>query len=306
MPGEFARMTGTVQQTFFTFGFWARIAVVLAVLAVTAGGAMAQARGIGAPPSAEEQRQILARAGMKLSNGEDAFTRGDFDHARTAFDEAVDVFLTSGFDLRSDPSLQAAYKETVAKVHRYTAIGVNAEGDSVWPLQAYEATSDDFRLEDIPTSDDLAAGGDLADAKFLVRVAELQRRFQVKFGRPFTLTGRDTPVHSRLYGHGRAVDVRVYDLSAANVQFIVQNGRALRMRVLDFSNAERVATHNLKVITSGRPLDTLATGIHLHLNDSPHTDRAYVEKPAAKTSLRKAAVKAAPKSAPRGTATTNR
>lgn len=289
MGREFATMAGIVLKPLSTYGFARRLAGALAVLAVACTGALAQARGIGTPPPPDEQRQILALARVKLLAGEDSFTRGDFDHARTAFDDAVDVFLDSGFDLRSDPALMAAYRETVEKVNRYTAIGLNAEGDSVWPLQAYEATSDDFRLEDLPTPEDLAAGGDLADAKFLVRVAELQRRFQEKFGRPFTLTGRDTPVHSRLYGHGRAVDVRVHDLAANHVQFIVQNGRALRMRVLDFSSAERVAMHNMKVIASGRPLDTLATGVHLHLNDSPHSDRGYVEKPAATSSTRAAA-----------------
>ncbi len=285
---EFARMERIVLIPRSRFGFATRLAGALAVLAVACSGALAQARGIGTPPKPDEQRQIIALARVKLVAGEESFTRGDFEHARTAFDDAVDVFLDSGFDLRSDPSLMAAYRETVEKVNRYTAIGLNAEGDSVWPLQAYEATSEDFRLEDLPTQDDLALGGDLADAKFLVRVAELQRRFEEKFGRPFTLTGRDTPVHSRLYGHGRAVDVRVHDLSANHVQFIVQNGRALRMRVLDFSSAERVAMHNMKVIASGRPLDTLATGVHLHLNDSPHSDRAYVEKPAARTTTRAA------------------
>ena len=285
-----------------TRGFATRLAGAIAVLAVACTGALAQARGIGTPPKPEEQRQIIALANVKLVAGEDSFTRGDFDHARTAFDDAVDVFLDSGFDLRSDPNLMAAYRETVEKVNRYTAIGLNAEGDSVWPLQAYEATSEDFRLEDLPTQEDLALGGDLADAKFLVRVAELQRRFEEKFGRPFTLTGRDTPVHSRLYGHGRAVDVRVHDLAANHVQFIVKNGRALRMRVLDFSSAERVAMHNLKVIASGRPLDTLATGVHLHLNDAPAARQGYTERPAAKSS----APASSPKSSKRVTAAANR
>lgn len=281
-------MPETVQMKSSRFGYTARLFGVLAVIAVACTGALAQARGIGTPPPPDEQRRIIGLASAKLATGEASFERGDFEHARAVFDDAVDAFLDSGFDLRSDPELMAAYRETVEKVNRYTTIGVNAEGDSVWPLQAYEATSDDFRLEDIPTSDELASAGDLEDAKFLVRVAELQRRFQEKFGRTFTLTGRDTPVHSRLYGHGRAVDVRVHDLAAAHVQFIVQNGRALRMRVLDFSSAERVASHNMRVISTGRPLDTLATGVHLHLNDSPRSDRAYVEKPAAKSSARAA------------------
>ncbi len=266
--------------------FLSRPAGVFAVLAFACTGALAQARGIGTPPPADEQRRIVALASSRLAAGEASFTRGDFEHSRAAFDDAVDAFLDSGFDLRSDPALMAAYRETVEKVNRYTTIGVNAEGDSVWPLQAYEATREDFRQEDLPTDADLALGGDLADARFLVRVAELQSRFQKKFGREFTLTGRDTPVHSRLYGYGRAVDVRVRDLNAAHVQFIVQHGRSLRMRVLDFSSEERVAAHNLKVISSGRPLDTLATGVHLHLNDSPRPRQEYSERPAAKSKLK--------------------
>ncbi|MBK6427372.1 MAG: hypothetical protein IPF82_14555 [Blastocatellia bacterium] len=281
-------MPETVQMKSSRSGYTARLVGVLAVLAVACSGALAQARGIGTPPPPDVQHRIVALASAKLATGEASFARGDFEHARAVFDDAVDAFLDSGFDLRSDPELMKAYRETVAKVNLYTTIGVNAEGDSVWPLQAYEATSDDFRLEDMPTSEDLASAGDLEDAKFLVRVAELQRRFQEKFGRTFTLTGRDTPVHSRLYGHGRAVDVRVHDLAAAHVQFIVQNGRALRMRALDFSSAERVASHNMRVISMGRPLDTLSTGVHLHLNDSPRSDRAYVEKPATKSSVRAA------------------
>lgn len=245
----------------------------------------AQERGIGTPPPADEQAHLVALARAKLATGEECFGRGDFERARAAFDGAVDAFLDSGYDLRSDPDLMAAYRETVEKVNRYTAIGVNAEGDSVWPLQAYEATSDDFRREDLPTEGDLASAGDFANATFLVRVAELQRRFQVEFGRGFTLTGRDTPVHARLYGHGRAIDVRVSDLAQSHVRFIVDNGRDLGMRVLDFSSAERVAAHNVRVIASGRPLDTLATGVHLHLNDAPGLLRRFEEQPAAKVAI---------------------
>lgn len=276
-------MAGTVQAMTSMLGCVSRLVVSVAVLAVASTGVAAQVRGIGTPPPADKQRGIIALASSRLLTGEASFARGDLERARAEFDDAVDAFLDSGYDLRSDSGLMAAYRETVEKVNRYTTIGVNAEGDSVWPLQAYEATSDDFRLEDLPTSDDLALGGDVVDAKFLVRVEELQSRFQKKFGRAFTLTGRDTPVHSRLYGHGRAVDVRVHDLTSAHVQFIVQNGRALRMRVLDFSSAQRVASHNLKVITSGRPLDTLSTGVHLHLNDTPRAKQDFVERPASKS-----------------------
>jgi hypothetical protein len=255
-------------------------AAVLAVAA--AASARAEGRGIGVPPSATEQAQMLARVKAKIQSGEESFARGDFEHARTAFDDAVDIFVTSGFDLRSDPELMAAYRETVERVNRYQKIGVDAEGDSIWPMQDYEATNDDFAMPEVPDpADVVAAGGDLMNAAFMTRVSELERRFKQKFGRTFTLTGRDTAVHSRLYGPGHAADVRVSDLDSAEVQFVIQNARALNMRALDFSTADRVMEHNMRVMSLGRPLDTLATGIHIHLNDQPRSV-AYAAQPAAK------------------------
>jgi hypothetical protein len=262
------------------------IAFAIGLLALLVGlGADARAggKGIGAPPPVDEQTRMLARSQLHIKNGEDSFARGDFEHARTAFDEAVDVFLDSGYDLRSNPDLMAAYREAVERVNRYQSMAMDGDGEMVWPLQGYEATKDDFYVPEIPNADELAAvDGDLMRAGFHVRVGELQRRFQDKFGRPFTVTGRDTSAHSRLYGSGRAVDVRVRDHTSAQVQFLVQNARALNMRALDFSTSDRVFAHNSRVIALGRSLDTMATGIHIHLNDQP---RAYVERVAAKQKL---------------------
>jgi hypothetical protein len=259
---------------------------VLAGFIVTiacAGAALGQEKGIGTPPPPEIAAQMIARAQTNLAAGEESFKRGDFEHARTAFDTAMDIFLLSGYDIRADASLQGAYRDTVERVHRYQAIGVDAEGDTVWPDQAYEATKDDFRPEDVSMPDLVAAAAsDFANASFLIRVAELQRRFRGKFSRDFTLTGRDTGVHARLYGYGRATDVRVSDLSPMHVAFIVSNARALNMRVLDFSTADRVYAHNARVFSLGRPLDTLATGLHLHLNDLPRRAVSYSGQPAAK------------------------
>src|SRR4051794_7310954 len=176
---------------------------VAIALGVALGAATARAgeRGIGAPPAAGVATQIIALAQAHLRAGEDSFARGDFDHARTEFDMAMDAFLLSSYDMRSDSTLQAAYRDAVERINRYQTIGVDAEGDSGWPLQAYEATRDDFRPEDVSVPDLVAAAADgFRTASFLVRVAELQRRFRERFGRDFTLTGRDTEVHARLYG----------------------------------------------------------------------------------------------------------
>ena len=258
-------------------------ASLLALLGALTVEARAGGKGIGAPPPVDEQVRMLTRAQLYIKTGEESFARGDFGHARTAFDAAVDVFLESGYDLRSNPDLLAAYREAVERVNRYQSMALDGEGEMVWPLQAYEATEEDFYVPEVPNADELAAvGGDLLRAGFLVRVGELQRRFKEKFGRSFTVTGRDTSAHSRLYGSGRAVDVRVRDLTSAQVQFLLQNARALNMRALDFSTSDRVFAHNTRVISLGRSLDTMATGVHLHLNDQP---RAYAERTASKQKI---------------------
>lgn len=261
------------------------LAALILALGLAAAPARAETKGIGMPPPAEVQAQMLARVNKYLKDGEESFARADFDHARTAFDAAVDVFLTSGYDLRSDPALQAAYRETVERVNRYTQLGVNAEGEMVWPIQAYEATEEDFRVEEVPVPTE-ALAGDFTNEAFLTRIGELQRRFKEKFGRTFTVTGRDTSAHSRLYGHGRAIDVRVRDLSSAQVKFIVENARAMRMRVLDFSTPESVYRHNSRVISLGRSIDTMATGVHLHINDLPRASGDYSARPASKTRVK--------------------
>jgi hypothetical protein len=261
----------------------ARLGLWALLLASGAPVAFAEGKGINAPPPPGAADAVIARARLHLQSGEESFARGDFAHARTEFDAAMDEFLLANFDVRSDDALEAAYNDVLERIHRYQSIGVDAEGDSVWPLQAYEATPDDFRPEDVTPLDLLAAAGEgFENATFLVRVAELQRRFRERFSRDFVLTGRDTEVHARLYGRGHATDVRVLDLSRSQVDFIVSNARALGMRVLDFSSVDRVAAHNARVLSLGRPLDTLATGMHLHLNDLPGRAASFTSKPATK------------------------
>jgi hypothetical protein len=262
-------------------GLWALMLVFGAAVAVAA-----EDKGIDAPPPAGATDAIIARATLHMKAGEESFARGDFVHARTEFDAAMDEFLLANFDIRSDERLGAEYRNVLERIHRYQSIGVDAEGDTVWPLQAYEATRDDFRPEDVTATDLIAAAGaGFENATFLVRVAELQRRFREQFGRDFILTGRDTEVHARLYGRGHATDVRVIDLTTPQVQFIVSNARALKMRVLDFSSPDRVAAHNARVLSLGRPLDTLATGMHLHLNDLPGRSASFAAQPASKKRL---------------------
>ena len=102
---------------------------------------------------------------------------------------------------------------------------------------------------------------------------KIRKRFNEKYNRDITLTGADHSEHRRLYGAGSAYDIRVRDLTREQVAFIIANGAKLGLRIKDFSTWDRVATHNARTLALGRPLDTLATGIHLHI------DRMTAPKP---------------------------
>src|SRR5205085_536022 len=85
------------------------------VVSVWAGAASAQERGIGTPPPAARAAEIVATAQLHMKAGETRFLTGDFDHAREEFDQALDAFLLSGYDLRADAEIQAAYRDTLER-----------------------------------------------------------------------------------------------------------------------------------------------------------------------------------------------
>ena len=55
---------------------------------------------------------------------------------------------------------------------------------------------------------------------------------------------------------------------------------------LDFSTPDAVYRHNMRTIELGRGIDTMATGVHLHLNDLPRQTAKYEARPAAKTRVK--------------------
>jgi len=253
-------------------------AVVVICLSLAVASAQSSA------PAAGEVEAILARAQALLKKGEAAFAAGDMDSARREFDRAIDALLESGLDIRSSAALQLGWREIIEKINGYQ---VNAFREArAWKMQEFEGKPEEDT--DDATSG-IVAEGPLTIETFQTKFAELHRRFREKFKRDFVITGADHGEHNRLYGRGGAIDVRSRDLTYEQVQFIISVGQSLGLRVRDFTTWERVRDHNQRVYALGRPLDTLASGLHLHIDHMGRSGlNSMVSRPAISTKKRSA------------------
>lgn len=206
--------------------------------------------------------EILRAVNQHVQRGEACLSAGDRECARREFDTAVDEFLESGLDLRSDQHLLAAWREMIEKINGYETAPVALTGKQFWKSQEFEGRPP----EELAARSNAVQEGPLGADAFQMRFADLRKLFQEKYHREITLTGADHAEHRRLYGSGSAYDIRVRDLTREQVSFIVTTGRGLGLRIKDFSTWETVAAHNARVRVLGRSLDTLATGVHLHID----------------------------------------
>lgn len=73
---------------------------------------------VPARPSTEQQDEaILAAAKQAYDSGVSLYQSAQYEKARADFDRAVDIFLTSGRDLKKDPKLLDAFNRTVDKIN---------------------------------------------------------------------------------------------------------------------------------------------------------------------------------------------
>lgn len=223
------------------------------------------------------QDQILVAARQHFQKGEECLVAGDADCARREFDSAIEEFLQSGVDLRGDERLLSAWREMIEKINRYETSPLAANGKQLWRSQDFDGRPAQDPVGEVASSE---LEGPLDVSTFQRRFAELRKRFQEKYSRDITLTGADHAEHRRLYGAGSAYDIRVRDLTREQVAFIISTGGKLGMRIKDFSTWENVAAHNARTLMLGRPLDTLATGIHLHIDRVALTKKSLVSVPA--------------------------
>jgi hypothetical protein len=243
--------------------------------------------------SAQEppEKAALAAARQHLRKGEACFEARDMDCARREFDRAIDAILELGVDVRSDQQLNLAMREMIETINRYQLAAFSDPKLSGWRTQDYDGR---------PASEEVAQAegeekvfipnGPLSPGDFQRQFAELRRLFREKYGRDITLTGADHGEHRRLYGRGSAYDIRARDLNRAQVNFIIATGTRLGLRIKDFSTWSKVTSHNARVISLGRPLDTLATGLHLHIDRmGPPKRKSAASRPVSKKTQGKVA-----------------
>jgi hypothetical protein len=256
-----------------------RIVFAAAFVFIIQSASIAQGQAVSSPRAPGRTDEVLTASGHHVEKGEACLGTGDVDCARREFDSAIDEYLESGLDLRSDDRLLASWRETIEKVNRLETSKSAAAGKQFWKSQEFEGHPPDERVaETIPDS-----SGPLTSAVFQTRFGELRKRFQEKYEREITLTGADHAEHRRLYGSGSAYDIRVRDLTREQVKFIIATGGALGLRIKDFSTWENVAAHNARTLILGRPLDTLATGIHLHIDRMVSPKQTLTAVPVVKT-----------------------
>jgi membrane-bound lytic murein transglycosylase D len=95
--------------------------VVLCILTTMLISAISQQSALGQSPQAQTNniKEIMERAEASFNKGEAAFQKGQKDEARRWFDEAVDVIMLSGVNLRANPRLDAFYVELVERINGF-------------------------------------------------------------------------------------------------------------------------------------------------------------------------------------------
>jgi hypothetical protein len=230
------------------------------VLSIAAISAQAQTRAETA------QADNLALARRHMQKGEACFDAGDMDCARREFDRAIDSVLELGVDVRSSPSLLQSWREMIERINAYQLTALSGPHERAWKHQEYEGRPPAERVARDQSDAGYELDGPLTPSEFQKRFDVLRERFRDRYGRDIVLTGADHGEHRRLYGPGSAYDIRARDLTREQVKYIIEAGRKLGLRIKDFSTWTKVAAHNARVLSLGRPLDTMATGLHLHID----------------------------------------
>src|SRR5579863_5151111 len=79
----------------------------------------AQANQEQAQSTQQQQRvqALIDQVEKTYASGQEAYRKGDLPGAKAEFDRAVDMMLTSGFDIKADPRLQGEFDHIVDAVN---------------------------------------------------------------------------------------------------------------------------------------------------------------------------------------------
>ncbi|HKP86203.1 MAG TPA: transglycosylase SLT domain-containing protein [Blastocatellia bacterium] len=72
-------------------------------------------------PSSPDAQSVIDRAEDAFRQGEQAQAKGQLELARKIFDQALDMILQSGFDLKTNPKLDAYYRGLLDRIHKFEA-----------------------------------------------------------------------------------------------------------------------------------------------------------------------------------------
>ncbi len=87
-----------------------------------------------AAPVSDETQQLIDRAEAGYKSGLANYHAGKLDQARADFDQAVDLMLTSGRDLRNDPVLRDAFEHLVDNVNAVEMLALK-QGNGFSPAE---------------------------------------------------------------------------------------------------------------------------------------------------------------------------
>lgn len=95
--------------------------VVFCILTTLFISTVSQNRALGQSqqPQSDSIQAIMERAETNFKKGEASFNKGQKEEARRWFDEAVEVIMLSGVNLRANPRLDAYYVELVERINGY-------------------------------------------------------------------------------------------------------------------------------------------------------------------------------------------
>ncbi len=244
----------------FPLWMWAALALLGVALGyggvvlyrIVASGPPEQA---GPPPLTEIEGRmfdsLMVEATQHIERGSTLLDLGLPDDAAREFAGAITLFDASPIARNEWVSQRVAVlAKTVADIYRSNRLAVPGS------IRAGRS-----RLTDLSRS----LSSNLSADQFGTAVGSVQNAFQVQFRRAFAITGRDHPEHLSLYGAGGAMDVRVKDLTADQIRFLIDGFARTGIRVKDFSQ-DAILQAQIKAALARGWTDRAGTGLHLHID----------------------------------------
>ena len=103
-------------------------------------------------PPLDPVKELLSKVQFTYRTGVEAYQSGHLGKARTEFDRAIELMLTSGLDLRGTPALERQYESLVDNVNSFEVAALS-EGDGFTERKPVTAPIDEVADIDLPQID---------------------------------------------------------------------------------------------------------------------------------------------------------